>query len=147
MRTIKFRGKSKLNGEWVYGDLVQCMSDDIKIVNSNYPKEISFRIIDIQSDTVGQFTGLRDNNGKEIYEGDYVEVQKDGFGGVVTWHPHGYFYIKEPYKFKYDEEPDCLPIGEFIDNIKKQVTIVCNMYDNPILTPEVLNVNNNAQTN
>ena len=129
MRMIKFRGKNKDTNEWVYGDLVQCMSDDIKIVNSNRPESLSYRITDIQSDTVGQFTGLLDKNGKEIYEGDIVKT-KGNWGGVVTWNSRGYFYINDGY---YTEEPDLLPLGSLNCYVRRDIEIVGNIHDNPEL--------------
>lgn len=124
MRTIKFRGKTK-DGCWVFGDL---------LTNHKTPEILAYKgQYEVEKETIGQYTGLVDKNGKEIYEGDYVEVQQSGFGGVITWHSHGYFYIKELYKFKYNEESDCISLGEFIDNPKRKVTIVGNIHDNPEL--------------
>lgn len=126
MRTIKFRGKSKFNSEWVYGDLVQCMSDDIKIVNSNRPKDLSYRINDIQSDTVGQFTGLCDNNGVEIYEGDIVELlERNGMPNIckVEMCEKGYWCVS----FGIHER---IILG-YID--KNQIIVIGNIHDNPEL--------------
>ena len=147
MRTIKFRGIGKRTGTWIYGNLIQLggayiispIYDKYEVVPDHSTEyalgfhEDEFDVI--EPDSLGQFAGLLDKNGKEIYEGDYIEVRKNGFGGVVTWHPHGYFYIKELYKFKYDEEADCLPLGEFIYDTKCEatITIVDNMHDNPEL--------------
>lgn len=123
MRKIKFRGKHFLRGEWLYGDLTH---------KNNFAnnKELEIVCIDgwqVDPNTVGQFTGLYDKNGKEIYEGDILKrtvAKENGFGnfiGVVDYKAGG-FLLKEEYGY-------C----PFYDTFGSTYEVIGNIYDNPEL--------------
>ena len=67
-REIKFRGKDLIHNKWIYGGLAEDRHDNAVILPKNNWQKGGC----VDKDTIGQFTGLYDKNGKEIYEGDIV---------------------------------------------------------------------------
>lgn len=90
MRTIKFRGQRIDNKEWVYGLFFKTSRGSFV---GEYLEEQ-----EVIPETVGQFTGLTDKDGEEIYEGDIlksVHTSTLAFmeNPVVTWDEKGFYSI------------------------------------------------------
>ena len=130
MHEIKFRGKRVDNGEWVYGYYFYSQVDDVHYIkggNRVYGFTDHEYIVDPA--TVGQFSTLRDKNGREIYEGDILRIK-----GEPPWtfdYPRevkfidGVFGVRNQTLDKHD------PLGARVAALVYEV--IGNIHDNPEL--------------
>lgn len=143
-REIKFRGKRVDNGEWVYGYLIECgVSGKAYIFPNGWDVDESERIgeegclrlitFEVIPETVGQYTGLKDKNGKEIYEGDIIEY---------VYREHVEIY-RAPIKYESDRF-----IADWINNsvlkkdvhfwtTERKIQVIGNIHDNPELLGKI----------
>lgn len=131
MRTIKFRGKRIDNGEWAYGSLAETHGKlfiGIPTTPDNPVYMMDWHEVD--PDTVGQFTGLLDKNGKEIYEGDIISLRD--YIAEVRWNSNlSAFCIR----FSFESELGIKPLGSWIDR-RRRCNVIGNIHDNPELLNE-----------
>ena len=115
---IKFRGKFPKTGAWLYGDLVRNVEGAFAIVP---PYEISmnnyYRNYVVDKETIGQFTGLYDESGKAVYEGDLLRGYDNNVIEVV-WHDAGFCYCNTNniMPLRYLDVEDRKVIGNIYDN-------------------------------
>lgn len=128
MRTIKFRGKSIDGKEWLYGDLVS--SADKKRFAILVNDKESYDECEVAPETIGQFTGLHDCDGKEIYEGDVLRLGNSPSGVCeVKWNESlAAFCIQ----FFFENKVGTRPLGGWVICGRK-VEVIGNIFDNPEL--------------
>ena len=127
MREILFRGKRHDNGIWIYGSL-------FKRINNQYiyPLPISTSKTEVIPETVGQFTGLTDKNGMQIFEGDIIRAKIEGGNhSGFTWQnmpvdfQQGSFCLNDRSGYIF-----CV-LGAFATSVTLEV--IGNIHDNPEL--------------
>lgn len=143
MRNFKFRGKhfSSVNPEdsyWVHGST-------LKQYNTDRSHIVSINSIIVSEDTVGEFTGLYDMNGQEIYEGDILRIpaksdwEKTNFTAFeVFWHDNddANKHIGWQMNRLHFQGAICgMDTGliTFLPRYVRQMVVIGNIYDNPEL--------------
>ena len=143
MREILFRGKRPDNGEWVEGwyEMYPFGRWPVKtsIIPSEGAKAGHYEHVEVDSSTVGQYTGLKDKNGKQIFEGDMIKPFDDEIDKMVVEFHHGQFllclYGERGYMAEYGWEEEgnygCFeaePLSSYGDDIE----VIGNIHDNKL---------------
>jgi len=115
MREIKFRGKRIDNGEWVYGCLTRYSNHMSYIVVDVTESDGTYQVL---TETVGQYTGLKDRDGQDIYEGDIIQhIPSKGKGHV--------FFEKGVFKVEWQA------IVSYLCDVRHNCKVIGNIHDNP----------------
>jgi len=125
MRTIKFRAQDIASNKWLYGD-IRHHKNDVCIFEQGGNKGEQ-----VKPETIGQYTGLVDRNGLEIFEGDIIRHDGSTFIGVIEWHPNGYFFINDSWGKKYPRLSSYKSLGDMLDY--SSFVVIGNIHDDPAL--------------
>lgn len=147
MRKIKFRAKAKGLTDWMYGSLIyfdDSQTAHIIPYGSYKGGHIVCEFCEADKDTIGQFTGILDVDGNEIFEGDILvfgnpdseydydrcpfEIAEDNPPYIVKWHVEGFSLICS--------NNDAIEGFDFIDEktlANKNFKVLGNIHDNPEL--------------
>lgn len=148
MREIKFRGKRVDNGEWVYGyyfcgyqKYSYIESEEYKHWIEGYDEKGHYFVYEVIPETVGQFTGLKDKNGKRIYEGDVVRVTNnsieisDGKNTFyetriyeIFFHKHSFMGDLKKYGLPFLQKT-IYPIYHYLNEMSDDIEVIGNIHD------------------
>lgn len=130
-REILFKAKRKNNGEWVEGYYLNIAKINRFICTGKIKLDgavkgiIAPEMYEIDPDTICQFTGLTDKNGKKIWENDIL--RRDGYWDIRIEFENGVFMVRNADKVQYINRVICTSISTF--NIKVY-EVIGDIFDN-----------------
>ena len=120
IENIKFKAKSILDGAWVQGDLIHKEDGKITILRNG------FNVSEVDPSTICQFTGLKDCEGNEVWEGDILQDVDFGHFKYVIIFAEGTYLAQREGQYV------GIPLNECVDNFVGNVTyakVVGNKFD------------------
>lgn len=131
MREIMFRGKCTDGGAWVWGKGIDVNSNDAYILQGWMDCDTGICGVDeieVVPKTVGQYTGLTDESGEKIFEGDIVEITYKDEVGLVKWIEDG-----AAFAVVCDDTDDTEEESFLINLFGRDVRVIGNVHDDPEL--------------
>lgn len=128
MREIKFRGWNNKNKKWIYGYYFVNRGEHFISPDEVVNPLVSYNDFVVDKDSVGQYTGLKDKNGVEIYKGDIIA--SDGCLHVVRYDEDNARFAAFNLSMSTDLE-GCGLTKEWIEECGK--VVIGNVHDNPEL--------------
>ena len=138
MREHLYQGKRKDNGEWVQGDLIhkQIWASSLCVIRESDDGFDHYEEYEVDPDTVSEFTGLRDRNGKRIFEGDIINYE-DGDPSDYEYHDGTIMNVGEIVfcdgKFCFTNAFSVTMDDLLCDNDMLDCEVIGNKWDNPEL--------------
>ena len=126
-RTIKFRGYNKKNNKWIYGYYLVNRGQHFVVEDGIANPLNTWEDYLVEADTIGQFTGLLDKNGVEIYEGDIMATDND----KKPMYLEICYIVEESSYFAKYRGSGIRMWKKWIDDFQK--VVVGNIHDNPEL--------------
>lgn len=128
MRDILFRGKRTDNGKWVR-DSETYIRDGDGIWLNDFSEEAGNEVVRVERETLGQYTGFRDEYGKEIYEGDIIHYldgqcpdKEENWNclSAVIWDDEVacFYVVGVRSALTFEILSDCVVVGNIHDNPK-----------------------------
>ena len=127
-REILFKAKRKDNGEWVEGYMVKYPSGKVEIFKKCVELPDVLLRCEVDPKTICEYTGLKDKNGKKIWENDIL--RRDGYWDIRIEFENGVFMVRNTDKVQYINRVVYTPISIF--DIK-MYEVIGNIFDNPEL--------------
>ena len=141
-RTIEFRGKRADGNGWVYGQYYHNIEDDKHYILSG--KKVLFKVdaahphivvrgfeyFEVIPETVGQFIGLLNNDGKKIYEGDIITSDRYTKPAVVSYINDGFYTVNPNCCEKCENGEGCIEGLREAIVLSKTFEVIGNIYDN-----------------
>lgn len=125
LENIKYKAKRLDNGEWIYGSLIRSTAGvkERAYIVDNFSSMSDYSVVGVDPSTVCQFTGWKDCEGKEVWEGDIIKSPYTSEENTIEWNDHlccfntvDKIYGSQYYLEKVIKELEWYVIGNKFDN-------------------------------